>query len=104
MASPARTRSTSGKAASAKTTLRLVFDGTEVLIDPETATIRDRWRGKEALRALNLPSDDSDLWTAALIWVIATRDVPDLTLDDVLDTVTLGDLGDGIEENDRPEA
>lgn len=84
--------------------IRIEIDGVEVIVDAASATIRERWHAKEALRAENLPTDDDELLMGAVIWVMARRSIPDITLADVLDGVTLGALMDGAQgDPDSPE-
>lgn len=105
MSSRARTRTPSKKPSENLPVVRLTLDGTEVVIDAATGTLRERWQAKEALRAAGLPVDDNELMVGATIWALAKRTIPDLTLDDVLDNVTAGALMDGgAGDDDDPEA
>ena len=105
MASRARERTPTKKPSEALPTIKLTLDGVDVCIDAATSTLRERWQAKEALRAAGLPVDDNELIVGATIWALAKRSIPDLTLDDVLDSVTAGALMDGgAADDDDPEA
>jgi hypothetical protein len=103
MASRARARTP--VATKAIPSLRVTIGDTEVRVDPLSATILERWEAKEALRAELLPTDDDELMMGAVIWTMAKRHLPDLTLREVLSGVTLGALMEGSEgDADSPEA
>jgi len=105
MASRARTRTPSRpKPSERMPAIRIELDGQSVLVDAASSTLRERWEAKESLRAAGLPVDDDELMLGATIWAIAKRSVEGLTLDDVLDNVTLGALMDGTSDDDSPEA
>lgn len=105
MASRARARTApKPKPSDRMSAIRLTIDGQTVAVDAASSTLRERWEAKESLRAAGLPVDDDELMLGATIWAIAKRTIEGLTLDDVLDSVTLGALMDGTTDDDSPEA
>lgn len=105
MASRARARTTpKPKPSERMSAIRLTIDDQTVLVDAASSTLRERWEAKESLRSAGLPTDDDELMLGATIWAIAKRTIDGLTLDDVLDSVTLGALMDGTADDDSPEA
>lgn len=105
MTSRARTRTPAAKPSKQLPTVTLTLDGQEIVIDAATSTLRERWQAKEALRSAGMPIDDSELMLGATIWVVSKRTLADLTLDEVLDSVTVGALMDsGAGDEDDPEA
>jgi hypothetical protein len=101
MASRARAR-TPVKAPEPTVVTITLGDETHVC-DIRTATFLERWKAKDALKARGLPTDDDELMMAAVIWVIAQRTAPDLSIDDVLDAAP-ADVGLGAADVDDPEA
>lgn len=85
--------------------LRITIDGVAVDVNPLTITIREAHRASVALQAGGYP-ETNQMRAASHAWVVAQRSMPDITLDDVLDSMTLGDLGQVLveTEDDSPEA
>lgn len=80
----------------------------EVVVDERTFTIGERRKARTALAALGGESDELDM-TAAAVWVVLHRTAPDVTLEDVLDNLTIGDIQDAATDkastkDDSPEA
>lgn len=82
------------------------INGEPIAVDVKSVTIRERARAMARLKAdPELDPQDELTLTAAVAWVCARRHHPDLELDDVLDSMTLGDLMDSAAEDpNSPEA
>ncbi len=82
------------------------INGSPMAVDVKSVTIRERARAMARLKAdPELDPTDELTLTAAVAWVCARRHLPDLELDDVLDSMTLGDIMDAAQEaSDSPEA
>lgn len=102
-----RTLEAMGKTKTDVQPMKVAIDGQELIVDVRTLTGRDRRLMKAELAKLDYPADDEDFLYAA-IWVVLRRSRPDVTFDEVLDAVTLGDLMDAevgdVEGDDSPEA
>jgi hypothetical protein len=72
-------------------------NGDELLVDSRTFTMKEhRLRRRELTRISvedDLVPDDADIM-AASIWVVLRRSDPDLTFDDVLNSLSFGDMAD----------
>lgn len=83
------------------------FDGREIEIDAATLTFGEQRKVNKAIREMAEDEEDAQvLATPAFVWVILQRTEPDITLDEVVDGLTIGDamsLG-GTLELDDPEA
>lgn|GEM_PF-5748958 len=76
----------------------------EVVVDDRTFTIGERRKARTALAALGGESDELDV-SAAAVWIVLNRAHPDVTLEDVLDNLTVGDFLDAAAaKDDSPEA
>lgn len=86
--------------------ITISVNGTPIVVDVKSVTIRERSRAMAKLKAdPELDHEDELTITAAVAWVCARRHHPDLELDDVLDSMTLGDLMDATPEDpNSPEA
>ena len=82
------------------------INGTPMTVDVKSVTIRERAKAMAKLKAdPELDHTDELTLTAAVAWVCARRHSPELELDDVLDSMTLGDLMDAAaEDQNSPEA
>lgn len=81
------------------------FMGREVIIDPSTLTMTERKKARRVLAEMDVEPDELDM-TVATVWVVMTRDEPDLTFDEVCDNMTAGILESAEvgEDDDSPEA
>lgn len=66
-------------------------DGVPVSVDPLTLSMRERQMVNKAVAGLGYPADEMDLLTGA-IWVTLRRTRPDLTYEEVCDSLTMADL------------
>ncbi len=94
---------------------RVRVNGEEVEVDHRTFTLAERRASRAAALKLStgddLAPDEVDA-IAALVWVVLRRSTPELPFEDVLSSMTLGDLADaeplGIDDledrDDNPEA
>lgn len=86
---------------------KITVDGVEVYVDASTFTGRERSIMKRALAGLGYAPDGEDAMFASL-WIVMRRTQPDLTFDEVLDTVTMADMATAeivaADEDDSPEA
>jgi len=94
---------------------RVKVNGEEVEVDHRTFTLAERRASRTAVLKLSdgddLAPDEADA-LAALVWVVLRRSTPDLPFEDVLESLTIGDLADAeplsvddIEDrDDNPEA
>jgi hypothetical protein len=90
-----------------KQTMKITVAGEPLLIDVMTVTIKERSQAMRALKAdPDLDPADELTLTAGVVWIVARRSHPELTLDEVLNSLTLGDLADAssTEQDDSPEA
>lgn len=90
----------------AETLVALEIDGERITVDSRAITLRERQEMKRALADLPVEADEMD-WVAAAAWITMRRSDPALTLDDVMDRVTVGDVQDREfvdAEADSPEA
>ena len=71
--------------------LRVRVDGVEHLIDPEAFTIREAHERRKSLEDAGLPSSDPMLLAASTVFVALRRTDETVTLDAVLDSMTVGD-------------
>jgi hypothetical protein len=85
--------------------IQLKVNGEVVVIDPRTLTGRERQKMKRAIAAIDYEPDDADALYIT-IWIVMSRTDPNLTLDEVLDAVTIGDLerAETASGDDSPEA
>lgn len=86
--------------------VNVTIDGTthEVVVDDRTFTIGERRKARLAVAALGGESDELDM-AAAAIWTVLVRTQPAITLEQVLDNLTLGDIADAAAaKDDSPEA
>jgi hypothetical protein len=85
--------------------IQVMVDGETVVVDPRSMTGRERAQARSALirwgRDNEVEPDETDA-TYAAIWIMLRRARPDVTIDEVFDAVTQGDLEDAAEV-DRPE-
>ena len=101
-----RGRERSGKPKSAERLLAIEVNGERVTIDARVMTMRERVLLRAELAKLPVEADEMD-WTVGAVWIAMRRNDETLTFDDVLDSVTLGDVLDreAVEpEVDSPEA
>ena len=74
---------------------RVNVNGEVVEVDHRTFTLAERRASRVAVLKMtegdDLVPDEADA-LAALVWVVLRRSDPDLTVDDVLGSLTLGDL------------
>jgi hypothetical protein len=104
MASRGRERSGGGKAA--EKLLAIEVNGTPVTIDARAMSMRERVLLRAELAKLPVDPDEFDFRVGA-VWIAMRRDDENLTFDDVLGSVTVGDMLDPIvvdAEADSPEA
>jgi hypothetical protein len=76
---------------------RVRVDGVEVEVDHRTFTLAERRASRAAVLQLSdgndLAPDEADA-LGALVWVVLRRSTPELTFEEVLESLTLGDLAD----------
>lgn len=89
-----RTLEAEGRATKPAGVLRVSVDGNTFDLDPRTLTIRENWKARQLLEASEFPADAAHFSTAAAATVIINRTHPDVTFDDVIDALTLGDIID----------
>ena len=94
---------------------RVIVNGDTVEVDQRTFTLAERRASRVALLAQSndddLAPDETDA-IAALVWVTLKRSQPELTLEDICDSLTVGDLVDAetikaddlTDRDDDPEA
>lgn len=101
-----RTLEAQGRATPEMQAIRIRVNGEEVIVDPMTLTGRERQLIRGALAKLDVEADANDGMFAA-IWVVLRRTDSELTFDEVLDSVTMGDLMSAspvdASEDDSPE-
>ena len=70
-------------------------DGSEVEVDQRSFTLAERRRSRSALLGMSnddeLAPDEADA-VAALVWTVLRRSDPELTLEAVCESMTVGDL------------
>ena len=88
-----KARERSGTSSKLAPPLAIEVNGERVVIDNSTMTIRERQTLRAALAQLPVEADQMD-WTAGAVWIALRRQNPDLTFDEVLDSVTIGDVLD----------
>ena len=101
-----RTREAQGKSSNGITALNVTVNGVTHVIDARTFTIRENYARKRVLQDNDLPTDDNLLTAAASVWVVLRREDPDVTLDSVLDAMTVGDWLDAtsVEDDENPSS
>ena len=94
---------------------RVKVNGKELEVDHRTFTLAERRASRSAVLKMtegdDLVPDEADA-LAALVWVVLRRSDADLTVEDVLGSLTLGDLADAepvmadqlTDRDDDPEA
>ena len=107
MTSAARQRTLAAQGKTAQRTIRfeVTVNGTPYAVDVNRLTLREKAAISAELRKLKLDPTDPELMNAGAIWSFVRRDDPTLTLDDVLDGVSLGDMAaiDDGEVDEDPE-
>lgn len=86
--------------------IAIEVNGERVVIDSRAMTMRERSVLRAELAKLPVEADNMD-WTVGAVWIAMRRTDPDLTFDEVLDSVTVGDIADRElvdAEADSPEA
>lgn len=86
--------------------MAIEVNGQTVTIDTRAMTMRERQMLRAELAKLPVEPDEMD-WTVGAVWISLRHNDPDLTFEQVCDSVTLGDILDreAIEpEADSPEA
>ena len=81
-------------------------NGRELAVDHSTFTLAERRLSRVGLLELaqgdDLAPDEADV-LASLVWVTLRRENPDLTIAEVYDSLTLGELRDGSPIDDDAE-
>ncbi len=103
---PARERTLEARGKTTRTTyMRVTFGDREVAVHYDDLTIRERSKVRAEMKRLGLDEDDQYASVALAAWVIMLRDDPDLTSDEVVDSLTGDDLEVVNERDaDSPEA
>lgn len=83
--------------------LRFKLDGVEHLVDPNTLTIREQYLARKVIDDHGFPVS-AQFVSAGMAWVVVRRSLPDVTFDQIIDSVTLADLSAVVEGDDSPEA
>lgn len=68
-------------------------NGQRLVVDPRTFTVREEYLRRRTLEELDLPATGNFL-AAASVWIMLRRERPELTLDEVVDSLTLGAIED----------
>lgn len=101
-----RTLAAQGKTKKPAGVLRVVIEGVAIDIDGRTITMKENERAKAALRIAGYEPDFENR-AASRAWVVACRTFPELTFDEMMDAMTIGDLQEVMTEkdaDDSPEA
>jgi hypothetical protein len=89
--SEARKRTT-GLSGATQAVVTLRVDGQEVTVDQRTLTMSERQLVRRTLAKVE-ESDELDA-LVAVVWIVLRRSRPELTFDEVCDSITAGDLAD----------
>jgi len=101
-----RERSGGNRSSTAAAPLSIEVDGEPVVVDTAMMSLRERQVLRAELAKLPAEPDQMD-WLAGGAWITLRRNDPALTLDDVMDAITISDFYDAerVEVGgDSPEA
>lgn len=101
-----RTLKAQGKTDDRRPVLRFTLNDVPHEIDMRSITIRENNDAKLAFIAAGFAAGDPQMLSARAAYVAARRIAPDVTVDDIVDSLTIGDLMDyqAATEDGSPEA
>jgi hypothetical protein len=88
-----KARERSGGAKSDDRLMALEVNGERLVIDNRAMTIRERRILRAELAKLPVEPDTQD-WVAGGAWIALRRTEPDISYDEVCDSITVGDVSD----------